>query len=78
VVVAWAGEFLGLFETLGFADCALEGFFGGLDLVISHAGCVLGDEVSSRGFRDGRADSFRNSFRDLISADSGIVSNKCG
>lgn len=78
MVVAWAGEFLGLFETLGFADCALEGFFGGLDLVVTHAGCVLGDEVGSRGFWDGRAYSFRNSFRDLISADSGIVSNKCG
>lgn len=53
MVVPWAREFLGLFETLGFADCALEGFFGGLDLVISHAGCVLGDKVGSRGFGDG-------------------------
>ncbi len=78
MVVAWAREFLGFFETLGFADCALEGFFGGLDLVVTHAGCVLGDEVSSRGFWDGRAYSFRNSFRDFISAYSGIVSNKCG
>ena len=78
MVVAWAREFLGLFEALGFADCALEGFFGGLDLVVTHAGCVLGDEVGSRGFGDGRADSFCNSFRDFISAYSGIVSNKCG
>ena len=78
MVVAWARQLLGLFETLGFADCALEGFFGGLDLVVTHPGSVLGDEVDSRGFGDGRAYSFCNSFRDLISAHSGIVSNKCG
>ena len=53
MVVPWAREFLGLFETLGFADCALEGFFGGLDLVVTHAGSVLGDKVGSRGFGDG-------------------------
>ena len=78
MVVAGAGQLLGLLETLGFADCALEGPFGGFDLVVTHAGSVFRDEVCSGGFWDSGTYSFCYSFGDFISAYSGIVSHKCG
>lgn len=52
MVVAWAGLRLGLFEALGFTDCALEGGFL-FEFVVAHAGCVFRDEISPCGFGDG-------------------------
>lgn len=53
VVVARAGEALARLEALGFADRALPGFFGGLDLVVPHTSYVLGDEVGPGRFGNG-------------------------